>query len=368
MSLFQNVVSQYIDQNGKVQMLNYENGVSLMVSPLPPLDVPIDKSVNESNRKVALKFIRKHNLEIISQDGDPDEEIIQGLWVQPKLSNSGIEYGYIPVKNSAAIHKVSYTSAERSDPIRVENTSDMEIMIHHRRVAHVLKEYVQYEYSLDPNNFSENNFIVRREWVYDLDKLNKKLFKNKNDVMYSQGKLIVNSKNIRDALISFLKVQTQNDEKTVLSYSRKKYIPGYFNSLGDFDASEDQYIFTSKTSLLKWRSNALNENKGKIMSVVNENTRAPYFYKNYNILGGKMLLIQNVEGGTLENALLVCDKWSKDKINPGYIPKLNTTEMLNIPKYLVYTTGGLDEEESTAKKSVYRVLKNADKYSAILTL
>lgn len=374
MELFKDIVSQYIDDNGKTRLLTYRSGVCLMTSPLPPFDVPIDKDVKTVSLDKAEKFIRKRGLEITMQDGNIDDGLIRGFWVKSiKSSNSGIYYGYIPIEVSNAVKSVDFVLPTLIDPLRTDGTSELESMHRSRKIAEFLKQYVMYQYSLDPEGFSEDSFAIIPDHEYDISLLNKRLYTEDNDIMYTDdGRLIVPSEDIRDRLISFLKIRLLNDTPGVMDYKDRSVIKDYYQTLSDFSKTPGQLIFLTKDSLARWKHKALRETSGpqnEITTNIHPHQREPYFYRNYNISSGRLVLIQNVKNGDLDKALSVGEKWAKDRINPGYYAKISKAP--SRVTYTVYTEerGKVSTTKGSSKGKHVNVLEYFDgNYAAILLL
>nr|QBK86209.1 MAG: hypothetical protein LCMAC102_00030 [Marseillevirus LCMAC102] len=362
MTLFEDIESQYIDDNGKTRVLNYQSGVSLMTSPLPPLNVPISKEIREIAQKTALKFIKAKGLQITMQDGN--QQKIQGLWVES--INSEIYYGYIPIKVSNPLSNIDYTPLTLNDPLRTGKNSELQKMQHDRKVADYLKQYTLFEYSQNPKKFSEENFIVIPDHKYDIETLDKKLIPD-NNVMYRDGKLIVLSEDIADRLTAFLQVQLLNDTPGLKNYKDRTVIKDYYRTLSDFRKSEGQLVFLTRSSLLKWKSEKIRiAEQTLIVSYIRPTFVEPYFFRNTNVAKGRLMLIQNVENGSLEKALTVAEKWAKDRVNPGF--RVEIGPAAERVTYTVYTKDGEEEVvKPSGKEEHVSVIKYPNnEYAALL--
>lgn len=345
MSLFKNVQSQYVDDNGKARMLTYESGVCLMTSPLPPLNLPADRKIQEVTREEAEQFIKARGLEITMQDGDPGDARIQGLWVRSaERSNSGVYYGYIPIEVSDAIPGVDFIPPALNDPLRTDASSELDGMHHARKVADFLKQYTMYEYALDPEGFSKDSFVVDEDHVYTVSLLDKRLYKEDNDIMYSsRGKLIVPSEDVRERLMGFLRTQLLNDTPSVMSYRDRAVVKDYYRTLSDFRKVPEQLIFLTQASLMKWKTeSARGRTQNEVITYIRPDSFEPYFYRNYNISKGQISIVQNVENGDLAGALEVAEKWVKDRVNSGYRVD-DAGKAIERVTYTVYTEDGEGE-------------------------
>jgi len=362
--LFENVQSQYIDNNGKTRMLSYTfqgEELCLMTSPIPPLDLPSTKDIIETPIQTALAFIQQKGLKITQQDGN-ETQGIQGLWIETKEENPGIYYGYIPIKVSRPLKSVEY--ATKNDPIRTDASSDMTTFRKSRKIAEFLKQYTLFSYAADPENFGEDSFIIIPDHEYDIYALNKRLIKD-TEVMYDNGLLIVPSEAIKQKLLSFLKVSLVNDTSGVMAMANASTIENYYQTISDFRTSENQLVFLNKTGLQRWRNeSARMEHSTKVSNSVNSDTMEPYFYRNPEIRREHLMIVQNVADGAMENALAVGYKWIKDRVNIGYRPLVpNNVEDFS---YVVYTENGEVERIKHKTTETVSLLKQDDVYSALL--
>src|ERR1700685_1083874 len=116
MDIFSDALSQYIDIDGKTRMLTFDNNLSLMISPIKPLELPIDPTIYECSIEDAINFIENYNLKIISQDviKENDEIFVKGIFLNHPL----LYYSYIPVQKSEAIKDASIADVFQLDPLR----------------------------------------------------------------------------------------------------------------------------------------------------------------------------------------------------------------------------------------------------------
>ncbi len=408
--LFDSVVSQYIDNNGKTRMLTYggddSNTVCLMVSPIPPLGVAIDKTIIPASMATVLKFIKERGLLIVSQDGNADQGI-QGVWVETKEQNVGIYYGYIPItpptflasgqkprlESKKVIANVPFS--DRGDPIRTDPQSELSNFRRNRKIAEILKQYVLYTYANEVASiageidFNENYFWVDPDHTYDIDRLNKKLFREGNDVIYREGYIVVPSEDIRDRLLAYLKVNLLNDTPGILSMADPLVsgaitpttintglpLDNYYQVISDFrlsPGSTDQIIFTSTNGLKRWKRDTIKKQKldpNMISSAPMENQKDPYYYRNPKIGKATLMLIQNVAGGLLENALAVAWVWSESKVkNIGYTPSVDaiTTASKVSLTYIIYTESGEIERVTSKTKPQHIFRYESGAYAALL--
>jgi hypothetical protein len=183
--------------------------------------------------------------------------------------------------------------------------------------------------------------------------------------MYSNNKLIASSENLKDRLLSYLKVQVLNDKPGVLALIENTNIDEYYLYVSDFRQTETQVLFLNKETLLQWKKNRDKRQKQRKIYTTPQSFKEPYFYINDSIKINELMLIQNVVEGEKDVALSVCNSWSKNRINSGY----NSNLYSDVDKYSykVYDTDGtIVEEKQHKKESPYSLLQTSLGYSAIL--
>lgn len=381
-TLFDDIVSQHLDLNGKVRIINYKN-VSLAISPLPPFDVPeVEKSeIHIATIKNALIFTKEKNLTIVEQDGNVDDQSIQGLWITDNLSQA-ISFGYIPIKvpeqGNNAVKDIPFSDLNLVDPVFTGSSSELETSRHNAKIAEYLKEYSIYEWSQNPDDFDHENYVVIPNHVYQLDNLDKLKFSTqKNTVFYKKDKLIVPDKETIDRLLMFVRVSYLNDSFLAHRYKNKKNICSYkfYSSINDFRPIKNQLVFIGRTSITQWKKyqeRASVRNQNYVLSYTLPDTKEPYYYRNDSIKQGKLMIIQNVEYADFESALKVSKIWENtiDHVDNTTISKLNLSTRINVgyyisnipsdiklpdyPSFKVYTEQGLSH------KSDQKPIKNDD--------
>ena len=392
----------------------------MIISPIPPLNLPTIGTLEIflPSLRDAILFIRSKEWILLEQDAseekreEEDPRIgVQGLWIQiPNLYQAYIPVAgreFIrdlpfsdPTTTPALITDLTLRSGAEGAPLRSSTQTRLASFRDAKKLASILKEYALYTFSLDPENFGPPSFIVIPNHVYDIPSLNKKLFFEENDVMYQNGLLIVLSREIRDRLIQYVQIKLVHDSPGVLNYIKNSTLTEYYRYYSDFTPRENQLIFTNPSSLRTWKENfRRSQTSHKIYTSLLENADSvsPYYYINYAILGGRLSIVQNVEGGTLERALKVADRWVRFQTNIGYRAEIRGEgieeggdEEAEVENYVIYQEdGGREiigdagessserEEDVVSNVSVirYRVLaedeggeQSEERYSALLFL
>jgi len=348
--------SQYVDDYGKVRMVNYD-GVSLMTPPMAPIEaLPMAKAVPvRADVETAQKFVAANDLLILAQDGDGDQA--QGLWV--RLSDN---LGYIPLKITKGLPSVPFAS--ENDPMRTWSVSELAVVRHDRRVAYLLKQYVLHMYSRGTYHETDS-YVVREGHVYDLSRLSRRVDDNRQ-TLFEGERLIVPSDSVRQRLHSYLQIELLNNKTGVERLKEERFLGGYYQTVLDFRPSPGQVIFIGLEDLQRWTSEKECRAKtAKVHYEVQPMTRNAYFYINYK-LTNRIFIIQNVERGALDRALSVSYKWKRDQVNLGYNAEVNPA--VKDVAYNVYTQDGILRRAGSVEEALSVIQYSADQFAALLWL
>lgn len=365
MELFNGITSQYIDNYGKCRAVNFKE-FSMIISPIPPFDIPESKSIIYCDLDTLKYKIEEKNLAILYQQKFSDKKI-SGFWVYASddIQNFVVNI-FIPTIIVDYIENLEFAPDRLYEPINRNNISSLDRNNEALKISIFLKEYTLYTYSLNPELFSIDSFVIIPNYNYNLDRIGKRIFIEGNDVMYLDNRIIVPSKEIRDKLIQHLEITKLNDRYLVEKYRDRNIISDYYHSLKDFRSKDLQLIFLDTHSLLNWREKHFSKAHNTISYKLNTKTEDPYYYINGNI-PGLIVLIQNVQNGELSRALNVCKEWKLYRTNTqGF--NSEPIKDLNIG-YKVYYTTGLSREVNIEEDDddFYSVLEiKKDVFCAIL--
>ena len=327
--------TQYIDPHGKTRMLGYEEGsakISVMISPIPPLDLEIDQTIHPTSLRNATRFAEKRKLEtVFQQPVEGDSTRMRGLWFQlpQTFERTPLDYIYIPTTIENILPGLSIS--DENPPLKSHGiSSQLSTFKEASRIGVFLEKYVMYEYSravrdgasanLGVEDFFKNRVTVRPRHIYDFEKLGRSLTSEGNNVMYSSsGKLIVPSEEIRTNLISYLKTQLINDKPGILEMARQRRLPDYYQTVSDFRTSPNQLVFDSQLGLSLWLASSRKRDRSEISDVFLPGEIEPYYFRSPAVESGKIGLVQNVMGGELGRALSVSHNWIfREQRNTGY--------------------------------------------------
>lgn len=340
--IFEGVISQYIDHHGKCRMLTYDDGVSLMTSPLPPIDMKVTDEYSTTTFQVAINFIRKKNLILSELDGIPETGVIQGLWVRPRSINGGIEYGYIPVEiedvsksirdlqgsNSLGdlnLQNITFSSLTINDPMRTNTSSELKEFLFYKKLTSYLLQFTYLEYSLNPKKFDNPNdvYIVIPEHSYNFnsqtatDNIFPRTLEIGDPRFYSNGRLIVPSEDIKERLVYNLQIQLLNNPIPIVNFALDNRVRNKYQSIFDFRKAQHQLIFMSRESLVEWKNQEKNDEHILQLKLAPPEETQPYFYQNSEINAGRPVIIQNNEGGIIQDAITISRMWTRSRINIG---------------------------------------------------
>lgn len=362
MDLFNNITSQYIDNYGKCRAVNFPN-FSLITSPLPPFDIPESKNIIYCDEETASKVILENNLEILYQQRY-DINKISGLWV---YAGDELQFFvvniFLPTVLIDKIPNIEFAPERLYEPINRNTFSSLDKNNEALKISIFLKEYTLFTYSLSPETFSLDSFIIIPNYIYNLNKIGKRIFYEGNDVMYRNDRIIVPSEDIRDKLIQHLEISKLNDRYKVINYKYRNIISDYYHSLKDFRRKELQLIFLDTPSLFKWRDKHFDLSYNTISYKIDPDIEDPYYYINQNI-SNTIILIQNVLNGELLRALNVCKEWKTYNTNTqGYHAEPLKDEDVS---YNIYYTNGLYKKIGKDNNPLDILEIKKDVYCAIL--
>lgn len=389
------VLSQHVDPNGKMRVVDLEIGgraVSLVTPPTQPENLPLRRPgvgldpINLSEAKVLL--------------GQPSGRGKRGIWF-PSL---GLKYAlYLAVTNTQEIDPALpyHTDPETS----ATSNSDLTRVIKLRRTINIIVELVSWIFSVyersggNAGDFAREYFLVHARKVdsadyYDLTHLSRKLPSVKIDLpgisqiltqlavtvptLVSNGKILMYS-----AEFAYRLTQTLQAEDPLAQYqptlTEKSHLYSYFETDTDFRPVANSKIFTSDQALRTWRTGLGLDRQGLtvISTLPDVYSTIPYIYRDQ---AGRLFLIQGVYGERKESSLSVAYIWDRYHVNPGpSVEHLTWT-----PAHLVYgrsSTGKLEvfKDNTVADQPFLSILYHGDskanldkmvwsRYSAVLRL
>ena len=338
--IFNNVISQYVDEYGKVRALDINiNGLTITVSvpPCQPENLPIINELKSSHIDNIFKIF-----------GDPEaitldqNNYVNGLWYKLLDINHGIYIKVIPSNRPDLLRRpvgpnnqLSFTAKNLTSRLRKL-----------KRTVNIIVELVKWCYTLSikiiqttPYQFQKDYFKVVERNIdsseyYDISKIDRKLpeiYSTRTVVdainymsvlapsLFQDGKIIMYnqdfSSKIKDMLIHY--DMMVNNEK--IKIDPKIVIGNFYETADDFIIYPNTKLFLSTMELNNWLTslktssseyNTLIERVdiSKSLSVV------PYIYKHPN---NNIYLIQNTKNYSPDKALTINKLWIEKQINYG---------------------------------------------------
>ncbi len=291
--------AQCIDSKGKLRLLFFDN-ICVSVPPSNPLNIKTQNEISRVTVDQALSFCKENNLEIKYQDVN-DNGLITGLWTK--------ELRYIYIVESERLEGVE-KQIDGLEKYMIGGSESKLCRLHRsRKIAKALQEHTLFEYSKN----KDVKFKVIPDYEYS--EISSVFSENKD--IYRDGKIIVNNLEIKNRLLFHLKNNLLQDNSFVERYKNLYNMNDYYTSIFDFKKQKIGHLFLEKSALKRWMERAMNKNY--IFSNVMINTIHPYYYKNFDVHDGKLLIVQNVEGGKKDVAAFVSENWNKNSVNLGYL-------------------------------------------------
>jgi len=373
-------VSQYIDESGKTLMLTFVIGgekLSMLVSPLPPFDLPVNDVIHSSTLSNVKRFTALGGLEITGQTKAPGQETsIQGVWLSLIGEEYPLSYAYVPFsKPERFLDDVLQRDEVDVPSIGIQGETEFDLFRRNKALSIYLKKYALYTYAKNPTGFSTESFKIDSRHQYDLVSLRKSLFFVNNKVMYaSSGRLIVPDKRTRNNLMAYVSTKLLNDTTGVLAlYDAENDVPKTIEELyvtvSDFRETENQLVFSSAATLGAWVLSARERDSSKISAVLLPGEKRVYYFASPIVRGGAISMIQNVKDGDFQRALDVAKKWLIDRVNVGYegVDASSAQDLPSDTSYRIYSETK-DEIYHKGKKSLEpRIVEYENgQYAAIL--
>lgn len=322
------IKSQIVDNYGKTRCLNiiYKNKeLSILTSPITPLPIEISNNVNETEKEVALEFLRDLGVQLTGQVlENPSKRIL--IKINSVVGNVDIS---IPVNKDKEILDVPVIFGSR----HYENKSILETFNFYKKTIRYITEYLLWLFSryLQLKNipevtdsvlarFAKKTLQIKENHEY---KTVPKVFSLDNSIV-SNGKLLVKSEEMAKRLMYVLKLYSTRDMKTLREYHTRKGIKHYYEDITDFDYHSTQVIIQGDDAINKWRQ----ETRGSIdlENVIVIGSKLPYFFRN-KLVGNEIFLAQNTNN--LQSAITIGITWQNSDYNMG-------VDVVNIENYKKY--------------------------------
>lgn len=375
------ILSQKIDGYGKTRVINLSTGVgnlSVVTLPVAPLNIPENNEIYYTTEQVARDLF-----------GAPTGINADGYWYRILDYEYGI---FIPI---TSISEAEYTECP-STPITLEQLnqeSDYQKFAKFKQASKLLTDLIQWVwyFERDDNDpldkwWSEHILVKKMaslsQKMPDDTKLNiffpsgiqtsTQAIESIHEwwpAIFKNGKINLNSSmNIR------LKQYFEKLRRDTLGLNNipPKYVNSLLNSnIGNLNTQQDNLMFVNSTNLRKWLELKNKRKHNRIVQhvIIDQIQSEPVLCK---LPSGKIYMIQKLRDGSLFNALMLCEIWKNQKVNPGYDFETAEQESDDYPPYVVYQNlkGELFLVENLERApEFYSVINyNSTQYAAMLPL
>jgi hypothetical protein len=280
--------SQYIDSNGKCRFINVENSKITVVfsTPIAPLSVSETTKWSESSVEEFYRFKDRYNLVLTGYT------LEKGVWVKFDDFTCFIPLvqGFKLIEDLPEIKQFPLVLIDKDN-----STSTLSKYSLDKKIAQILKNSAIQLYSEFKDEYKAKIVVGKKRGDVN----------NELSFFDDKGNLIVQSKKIKNSLITIVESKILNSKASL-----QEYYSDY-----NFKMRDNELVFNSQESLLLWLNEPID--RYKINDILDLGKKDPYAYKNANI-NKNFFLIQNVQKYSRELAITVSYLWIKEKKNVGY--------------------------------------------------
>ena len=353
--IFQNITSQYIDNDGKMRAIIVDINNQMMtiaVPPSQPVNVPILTDIKLSQADKVIEIFGTPSGLTLNE-----ENKIDGLWYKVLDLTYGYYIPIVPVaKNFNNDLSVSVGPDNPLLSMKINITYRLRKM---KRMINIITELVKWCYMISvteskitPFIFQERYFEVRNKNVdssnyYDLSNIERKLpsiasVRNISDAinimsklaptLFNKGKIIMYNKEfssrIKDMLINYdtMISSTKTTSKTI--------IDNFYTTTDDYIMSPNTKIFLSRKDLDNWLKSLKSSREDKNLlhtsiGLLNSLSLEPYIFQT---AGGDIYIIQNTKDKIPNKVLTISKLWKDNNINYG--PNITAIESSLEPHFV----------------------------------
>ena len=335
-----NIVSQYIDNGGKMRaiIVNINNQLmTISVPPSQPENVPLFSDIKLSSLDNAIKIFGTPSGITLNT-----ENYIDGLWF--KILD--LKYGYyipiIPISRDNLSNNITIGPDNPLLFIKINVTYRLRKM---KKIINIITELIKWCYmiasmsegKITPFLFQKQYFEVKKRNIdsadyYDLSNIERKLpgvisvhdLNNAIDIMsklaptlFYNGKIIMYSEEfssrIKDMLIIYDKTISSSNIKT------KTVIDNFYMTSDDYIISSNAKLFLSRKELDNWLLSLKSSREDKNLlhiniGLSNSLSLEPYIFQTHE---NNIYIIQNTGEKTPNKALMISKLWKENHVNYG---------------------------------------------------
>ena len=359
-SLFQApVVSQFIDDNGKMRALTLDIGgqlITIATIPSQPENVTVSKNMTRAPVQLALQMFGEPTAITKNNQGQVD-----GLWFQIMDIIQGEYVAIAPVISTNVPANILNKPIGPPNPIVAQGSPITGRLTRLRRTLNIITQLTRWLYELargkeniDAIMFA-NQFMIADDGIiedssqyYDLSNIPRRLpivetIEEAIRILtpfagsfFNKGKIVMYSLLFANRIIRML--QDYSNLRIGMAPVIAEFLENYYETDSDFSEVPNSKIFMNEKDLTAWLlSLKSSQNYSRYFNIRTKIDASmgfavdPYMYRDED---GKIYIIQNVIGGSQNKALAVAQTWEQYKVNVGNdpIPLDNT----NPPVHMVY--------------------------------
>lgn len=349
---FNNVVSQYIDEFGKVRKIKTDNNVVIFLdSPIPPLEnIPEEKMPNHSEYGQVKSY--PIDLQKIYNDQTTNIHIPLG-WVK-----------ITPIEVLPNIESEITLSCELPNN-QNHKLDDYRFM---SKLSRIVYEYVKFLYSkyIFSNKqkigvksvieFGNEKIDIIPDYKYSTTFRNRFKLKNtKEGDIVINGNIILPNEECKKRVIGLLKLDIVHFTDSILNYRKCSYISSFYENSSDFKKRENEIIIKGVNNVSEIFTKLI---KGRVAFKNITESETPYYFYNEDL--GGLYICKNI--ADIEEGKKIGKYWYErdfipsenelDKIKNDKIEKFDVSYRI----YLFNDEGKYKAIKNVKGTSLYRVL------------
>jgi hypothetical protein len=327
------VLSQDIDQYGKVRGIHLKQGLFIQTSPIPPFNI-LSKSQDykENDLNQVLTFLKDNDISVYQQIIE-NRKAIGVTTFKDEISLS------FPIKNVQKLKDIEVSDQS----ILNFTTSELSQFRYNKKLSNFLVQNFLHYYSMyikDKNQIMNNTSILKfiQEQVDVKENVKYSLIENNftNKSLYSKGKIILPSEETLKRLIFILRKEIIQNSDYLKEYYSLKFIKNFYNEISDFKRYPFEIILYSIPRVLEYISTPKPD--VTLYSTIQTKKKGCYFL----ILNDSFYLAQESEN--IKECLFRSIIWSRDGYNPQQVEEIKSN-----PEYTLLLFNSIDDIQTVIK-------------------
>lgn len=327
------ILSQEIDQYGKVRGVYIKRGLYIQTSPLPPFNI-ISKiqEFKENDLNQVSKFLKDNSIPTYQQIIENGEAI----GIITSKDEISLSFPINPIK------KIKDIEISEQNILNF-STSELSQFKYNKKLANFLVQNFLHYYSIyvkDKNQVMNNTSILKfiQEQVEVKESVKYSLIENNftNKSLYSKGRIILPSEETLKRLIFILRKEIIQNSDNLKAYYTSKFIKNFYNEISDFKRYPFEIILHSIPRVIEYISTPKPD--VSLYSTIQPKKKGGYFL----ILNDKFYLAQESEN--IKECLYRSMIWSRDGYNPQQVEVVKGN-----PEYTLILFNSVDNIQTLTK-------------------